>query len=209
MKRRDLEELRKQQRDRQQRKRKLWLRYGLIALGVGAVLFWMLLGKRLFNAALVSDDCKRIEQNFSSLDRYSELMGEFNGKAARVAVSKQPIDTVNKERFAQIAGDVEAEYERLKVLPIKDQLLSQYYSQFIEGLKFDAKWIRNFITNPSIETLNLTNSDRQNRNAQFSAFPRIQGRCQGFSNEEHEQMARQELNEFLKKMREEDAKNKR
>jgi hypothetical protein len=207
MKRRDLEELRKQQRDRQQRKRKLWLRYGAIALGVGAVLFWMFLGKRLFNAALVSGDCKRIEQSLSTLGKYSELSGEFGSITSPIVLSKPiVIDNVNRERMSQIADAIDSEYERLKVLSIKDELLKQYYSQFVDSLKFHATTIRNFIANPSLETYK---GDRSKVTSPITSISKIDIRCNGFTNEEYEQMSRQWLNEWLSKQKEEDAKNNR
>lgn len=204
MKRRDLEDLKNKQTDKQRQKRRRWIRNGFISLGIVTVLVTIFFGRRLFNIALHSSDCKRISQAFSNLNNYVELDAEFSRKAGVKALSKQPIEAVDKERFTQIADIIDAEYERMKVIPIKDESLKQYYSQFVDGIKFTATRIRNFTASPSLETYKGTD---QNRVFDTSAIYRIQARCAGFSNEEFEQAARQEADEYLKKLRE-DAENK-
>jgi hypothetical protein len=204
MKRRDLEVLKNRQTEEQRQKRRRWIRNGFISFGIVTLLVAFFFGRRLFNIALHSSDCTRMSQAFSTLNNYLELSGEFDGKAQVKALSKQPIEAVDKARFTQIADIIDSEYERMKDIPIKDEFLKQYYSQFVDGIKFNATRIRNFTASPSLETYKGTD---QNRVVDTSVIYRIQARCSGFSNEEFEQAARQETDEYLKKLRE-DAKNK-
>ncbi|WP_019500725.1 hypothetical protein [Pseudanabaena sp. PCC 6802] len=197
MKRRDLEELRKQQRDRQQRNRKLWLRYGLLVLGIGGILFWMFLGKRLFNAALVSGDCKRISDalNSSSVWRLSD---EFVQKGPLTRIRDQPIDS---QRITEIANEIDAEAERMKgSLLIQDDLLRQYYPKLIDGLKFHASHIRNYLSQPPTKNYSGDNWLYSSNSPASESFYRIGARCQGISYKEFLEIGRQQANEFLKKL---------